>query len=149
VLELAPMLNAVADGLRPAAGVRVLVRCPADAAAIATRGLLEQALTSVATNAARYTEAGRISLSVARRGDRVRVRIRDTGRGMSPDVLARAGERFFRGRDPAAPGGFGLGLAIARDAVQAMGGSLTVSSEQGAGTIVDIELPAARLLSAL
>ena len=148
VLELAPMLRAVADGLRPAAGVKVLVRCPADAAAIATRGLLEQALTSVATNAARYTESGRISLSVAHRGARVRVRVRDTGRGMSSDELARAGERFFRSRDPASPRGFGLGLAIASDAVHAMGGTLELSSVEGSGTTVDIELPAARLVSA-
>lgn len=148
VLELAPMLNAVADGLRPAAGVRVLVRCPADAAAIATRGLLEQALTSVATNAARYTESGRITLSVAHRGARVRIRVRDTGRGMSPDELTRAGERFFRSQDPASPRGFGLGLAIAGDAVLAMGGTLELSSVEGTGTTVDIELPAARLVSA-
>jgi two-component system phosphate regulon sensor histidine kinase PhoR len=147
VLELAPMLAAVADGLRPAAGVKVLVRCPADAAAIAARGLLEQALTSVATNAARYTESGRISLSVAQRGARVRIRVRDTGRGMTPDELARAGERFFRSQDPAAPGGFGLGLAIASEAVHAMGGTLDLSSEEGAGTTVDIGLPAARLVS--
>jgi two-component system sensor histidine kinase VicK len=147
VLELAPMLAAVADGLRPADGIRVLVRCPADAAAIANRGLLEQALTSVATNAARYTERGRISLSVARRGARIRIRVRDTGRGMSPDELARAGERFFRSQDPAAPHGFGLGLAIASDAVRAMGGTLSLSSEEGVGTIVDIEMPAAQLVN--
>ena len=146
MLELAPLLTSVADGLRPAAGVKVLVRCRPNAAAIANRGLLEQALTSVATNAARYTESGRIALSVAQRNEHVRIRVRDTGSGMAPEQLARASERFFRG-DPAGPGGFGLGLAIAHEAVHAMGGTLSLSSELGNGTTVDIELPAARLVS--
>ncbi len=147
VVELAPLLASVAEGLRPAAGVKVLVRCPNDAASIANRGLLEQALTSIATNAARYTEAGRITLSAAQVKGRVRIRVRDTGQGMSPDELARAGERFFRGDDPAAAGGFGLGLAITSEAVQAMGGRLVLSSEPGKGTTADIELPAAKLVS--
>jgi PAS domain S-box-containing protein len=148
VLQLAPLLASVADGLRPATGVKVQVRCPVDSAAIANRGLLEQALTSVATNAARYTETGRINISVAHaRRRRVRIRVRDTGRGMSAAHLSRASERFFRGDDPAGPGGFGLGLAIAHEAVHAMGGTLTLSSEAGVGTTVDIELPAAQLVS--
>ncbi len=147
VLELAPMLAGVAEGLRPAADVKVMVRCPPDAAALANRGLLEQALTSIAGNAARYTESGRITLSVARPNGRVRIRVRDTGRGMTTEQLSRAGERFFRGDDPAGPGGFGLGLAIAHDAVHAMGGRLVLASDRGEGTTVDIELPAAQLVS--
>ena len=146
VVELAPLLREIADGLRPAAGVRVTVRCPADAAAIANRGLLEQALTSLATNASRYTEAGRITLSVARPRDRVRIRVRDTGPGMAPETLMRAGERFYRG-DPSSVGGFGLGLAIARQAAEAMGGVLRLSSELDVGTTAEIELPSARLVT--
>jgi two-component system phosphate regulon sensor histidine kinase PhoR len=125
--------------------VKVVVRCPPDAAAIANRGLLEQALTSTAANASRYTQAGRITLSVARRPGRVRIRVRDTGQGMTPEMVLRAGERFYRG-DPSSPGGFGLGLAIARQAVEAMGGELRLSSEPGEGTTADVELPAAQLV---
>ena len=146
VIPLAPVLAGVAGGLRPAEGVRVSVRCPTAAAAIASRGLLEQALTSVAGNAARYTDAGRITLSVAQPNGRVRIRVRDTGRGMAPEAVQRASERFYRG-DPAGPTGFGLGLAIARESVEAMGGSLVLASDVGQGTTVDIVLPAARVVS--
>jgi signal transduction histidine kinase len=67
---------------------------------------------------------------------------------MSPENLARAGDRFFRGENPVGPGGFGLGLAIAHEAVRAMGGSLVITSEEGKGTTADIELPAATLVDA-
>jgi signal transduction histidine kinase len=146
IVPLAPVIASVAGGLRPAEGVRVDVRCPNEAAAIANRGLLEQALTSIATNAARYTEAGRITLSVAQPNGRVRIRVRDTGQGMTPDALARAGERFYRG-DPTGPSGFGLGLAIARESIEAMGGSLELESTPGEGTTADIVLPAARVVA--
>jgi two-component system phosphate regulon sensor histidine kinase PhoR len=147
IVELAPLLDAVAAGLRPAEGVRIAVRCPSNAAAIANLGLLEQAVTSLATNAVRYTDTGRITLSVARPNAKVRIRVKDTGRGMLPEVLDRAGERFYRG-DPAGPAGFGLGLAIARESVELMGGSLLLDSHVGEGTTADIVLPAARLVAA-
>jgi PAS domain S-box-containing protein len=147
VVPLGPVLAAVAGGLRPAEGVRVSVRCPTGAAALASRGLLEQALTSIAANATRYTDEGRITLSVAQPNGRVRIRVRDTGRGMGPEALDRAGERFYRA-DPTGPAGFGLGLAIARQSVEAMGGSLVLASEVGQGTTVDVVLPAAQVVSA-
>ena len=146
VISLAPVLAAVAAGLRPAEGVRVSVRCPKGAAALASRGLLEQALTSIAANATRYTDDGRITLSVAQPNGKVRIRVRDTGRGMAPEALYRAGERFYRA-DPTGPAGFGLGLAIARQSVEAMGGSLVLASALGQGTTVDVVLPAARVVS--
>jgi signal transduction histidine kinase len=145
IVQLAPLLSTVAASLRPAAGVRVSVRCPSDAAAVASPELLEQALTSVAHNAARYTSDGMIAISVANPDGRVRIRVHDTGRGMDAETLAHAGERFYRG-DPTGLSGFGLGLAIARASVEAMGGSLAFASEVGAGTIVDVLLPSAQVM---
>lgn len=147
IIPLAPVLAAVASSIRPARGVRVSVHCPNDAAAIASRGLLEQALTSIAGNSARYTDAGRITLSVAKRDDRVRIRVRDTGRGMEAGELVHAGRRFYRGNRSGASG-FGLGLAIARESVEAMGGTLVLESEPAVGTTADILLPAARVVEA-
>ena len=148
VISLAPVLAAVAAGLRPARGVRVSVRCPKGAAALASRGLLEQALTSIAGNATRYTDAGRITLSASPAGrQRCASASKDTGRGMAPEALDRADERFYRA-DPTGPAGFGLGLAIARQSVEAMGGSLVLASDVGQGTTVDVVLPAARVVSA-
>jgi PAS domain S-box-containing protein len=146
IVELAPLLREVAGSLRPATAVKVSVRCSTSVAALANRGLLEQALTSVAGNAARYTDRGRIVLSAGRPRGEARIRIRDTGRGMSADEVLRAGERFFRGQDSGA-GGFGLGLSIARQAIEVMGGRMTLTSEPEVGTTVVIDLPGAELLA--
>jgi two-component system phosphate regulon sensor histidine kinase PhoR len=146
IVELAPVLAEVAAVVRPAPGVQISVRCSYRTAALANRGLLEQALTSIADNAARYTSEGRILLSGTRPRGKARIRIRDTGHGMTPEELGRAGDRFFRGKTNA-PGGIGLGLSIARQAIEAMGGTLSLQSELGAGTTVEIELPGGELVT--
>jgi signal transduction histidine kinase len=63
----------------------------------------------------------------------------DTGRGMPPEMLAKAFRPFFSTR----PGGTGLGLATARKIVEAHGGTIDVQSEVGRGTKFTIRLPAA------
>ncbi len=147
IVEVEPLLREVASGLRPARGVRVLVRARPEAGVVANRGLLEQAVSALASNAARYTAAGRISLSASqgRNGD-VLLRVRDTGRGMTPEQLAAAGDRFAPVVSP--DGGFGLGLAIAREAVKALGATLRLEAAPGGGTIAMIALPGARLVTA-
>jgi two-component system sensor histidine kinase VicK len=144
IVKLAPLIADVAAGLRVAPNVRVTTRCGPQTAALANPGLLEQALTSVAGNAARYTSEGRIVLSASRARGTVRIRVRDTGRGMTPEEVRRAGERFFRGEAPDT-GGFGLGLSIARQAIEAMGGTLEIQSERGVGTTVEMTLPGAEI----
>ena len=144
IVEVEPVLREVASGLRPAAGVRLLVRVAPGVAVLANRGLLEQALSALASNASRYTTNGRISLTTSKRGGRLLVNVRDTGPGMTDEQLAVAGRRFAQGGGPDA--GFGLGLSIARQAVEAMGGVLTLESEPGVGTTGTIALPAARLV---
>lgn len=68
------------------------------------------------------------------------IEVRDRGRGMSPEQLARAFEPYFT----TTPGGTGLGLAISRNVVDGLGGSIAVASTEGEGTTVRIELPRAR-----
>jgi signal transduction histidine kinase len=62
--------------------------------------------------------------------------VADTGIGIPPDDLARVFDRFYRtdASRTRASGGFGLGLAIARDLVQAMGGSISAASTPGEGS---------------
>jgi two-component system OmpR family sensor kinase len=69
--------------------------------------------------------------------------VHDDGPGMSPDVAARAFERFYRA-DPSRSrhhGGSGLGLAIVRAIVDAHGGTVTLDTSLGKGTTVRVELP--------
>jgi signal transduction histidine kinase len=67
-----------------------------------------------------------------------RVLVRDTGRGMPPEVLARIGTPFFTTRAE----GSGLGVALARAAFEQHGGSLWYSSSPGAGSVATVQLPA-------
>lgn len=72
-------------------------------------------------------------------GQGVRVRIRDDGDGMEPEVLARAFDPFYTTRSVGA--GTGLGLSVCRDTIRAHGGGIDISSEPGSGTVVSVWLP--------
>jgi two-component system sensor histidine kinase KdpD len=100
---------------------------------------IDQALTNVIENAARFTPPGRrITVAAARWRDGVQVRIADRGPGIPREERERVFEPFVRGEGSA---GTGLGLAISRAIVEAHGGTIRVSDEPGGGTAVVIELP--------
>gem|GEM_PF-1843577 len=83
-----------------------------------------QVLDNLLSNALRHTPAGgRVTVEVGRGGDEARVRVTDSGPGLAPDELARAFDRFYRGRG-ARTGGAGLGLAISRTIAEAHGGRI-------------------------
>ena len=67
--------------------------------------------------------------------------VADRGRGMPPEILARAGEPFFSTREPGE--GMGLGLYLARGLTEQLGGSLHLASTPGRGTRVTLTLPLA------
>ena len=106
--------------------------------------LLRQALTNLVGNAIVHTDtAADITVEVRCDGSDAVIRVVDEGEGMTPDVVARTTERFFRA-DPSRrrhQGGSGLGLAIADSVIEAHGGSLTVDSTPGRGTTVTITVP--------
>lgn len=113
--------------------------CP-DARLTGDRKALAGALTNLLENAVQATPGGgEVSLSVARTGEQVCFEVRDTGRGMSEDLLGRIFEPFFTTRAE----GTGLGLAIARSVARAHGGDIDVKSALGAGTTFSMYLPEA------
>jgi signal transduction histidine kinase len=142
-LEVRPLLEEAAAGVRPAQGVRMDVSCPRGLVVIADRDLLEQALSNLVSNAAKYTERGRIDL-VARHagGPSAVIEVRDTGVGMSVAERETATGRFVRGKANGADG-FGVGLAIVQQAVTALGGALELDSAPGRGTTARLIFPAA------
>lgn len=107
---------------------------------------LHRILVNLLTNALRHTPAsGAVTITAQLSVDTLKIRVRDTGEGMAPDVLARVGEAFFRpdtARDRE-QGGAGLGLAIAQGLIQSLNGTLHLSSVPGEGTTVTVRLPAA------
>jgi signal transduction histidine kinase len=97
-------------------------------------------------NAIRYTPGGGIvQVSVGSSDGDVRIRVADSGIGIPQRDLTRVLERFYR-VDPGRSrrtGGTGLGLSIVRHVVENHGGSVSVESELGRGTTVDVVLPVA------
>lgn len=101
--------------------------------------LIDQALTNVLENAARFTPAGReIRVTAARWQRGVQVRIADQGPGIPAEDRGRVFEPFVRGTGST---GSGLGLAIARAIVEAHGGTIRLGEAPGGGLAVVIELP--------
>jgi signal transduction histidine kinase len=144
VVALDPLLSDVAAALRPAAGVAVDVSCPKDLAVVTNRELIEQALSNVAENAAKYTSKGWITLAARRLASGAEIVVTDTGPGIPEGQQDRVTERFFRGADGS--NGFGLGLAIVRSAIQAIEGELEVDRADVGGTVVRIRLKTAAKL---
>lgn len=92
---------------------------------------LVQVIGELLDNAARYTPpGGEIRITVMPLERQVEIRVRDTGIGMAPELMARAFDLFSRGEDPLTQsgGGLGVGLALARSLVELHGGQLEVHS---------------------
>lgn len=105
-------------------------------------GELDQLWTNLLANALEaLREGGRVELITDAPDPRhVRVRIRDNGRGIDPEILPRVFEPRFTTKQGAVRYGLGLGLAIARRIVDAHGGTITLSSKPGC-TLVTVTLP--------
>jgi signal transduction histidine kinase len=103
---------------------------------------LKQVMINLLSNAVKYNrEGGEVRVSVETLGsDRMRVSVRDTGGGIEPESLAKLFIPFERLDAGADVQGTGLGLALSRSLVEAMGGSLTVSSTLGEGSTFTVEL---------
>jgi C4-dicarboxylate-specific signal transduction histidine kinase len=113
--------------------------------------LLQQALLNILINAEHAIvdssrEPRRIDVSTASggSGDRVTIAIRDTGTGISADVLPRIFDPFFTTKDVGK--GTGLGLAITYGIVQEHGGTISASNAADGGAVFRVDLPAAELV---
>ncbi|WP_297506875.1 response regulator [uncultured Caulobacter sp.] len=117
-----------------------------DAVVIGDERRLGRALTILLTNALKFTEEGEVRLSVEARADeRVRFVVSDTGIGFSAAQKSAILERFTQADESSTRrfGGLGLGLSIARDLIQSMGGALDCDGSPGRGAAFwfDLALP--------
>jgi two-component system, OmpR family, sensor kinase len=124
-------------------------------AVLGDRTRLRQLFLNLVTNAIKYTpRGGRVEISLTRRSDEeVAFTVRDTGIGISANDLPHIFERFWRAdrvrsrASESGGGGFGLGLSISQWIVQAHGGTLTVASRLGRGSLFTVTLPLAPVVS--
>lgn len=110
------------------------------------RQKLQQALLNVLSNAYKYSPAGgdvtlRVITRVVQGKELVGVEVTDRGIGLSPEQLARVGERFYRADKSGNIPGTGLGVAIVKEILELMGGSLGLTSVSQQGTTVTLWLP--------
>src|SRR6185312_11105117 len=104
-------------------------------AALVDPGRLEQALQNILYNTVRHTPPGGIiSVTAASEKDFLSLRVGDTGEGIAPERLSRIWERFYQGEPQAQESGAGLGMALVKEWIEVMGGSVAVESVRGQGS---------------
>jgi len=148
-LDINPLLDAAQHRFAPrteAAGIHFNIRKSERPALVhGDPDRLMQLLDNLLDNALKFTPAGgKIILRCEINGDRVWIHVIDTGEGIPPEDLNRIFERFYQ-VDKARPGGeirgYGLGLAICQQIVQAHGGELSVTSQPGVGSHFVVKIP--------
>jgi signal transduction histidine kinase len=148
VVELAEVVATATDAtahLLAARGHRLTVSLPAEPVHLeADPQRLEQVLTNLLANAAKFTDpGGDIRLTAEARAEQAVLRVRDNGRGIAPELLPRVFDRFWQGHEGKDTGGLGLGLALVKSLVELHGGSVAARSDgPGTGAEFIIRLPA-------
>jgi len=128
-------------------GLELVVETPDDPIfVVADPARIDQVLTNLLTNATRHTKAGTVTLKLHPydlQASLLRFEVIDTGPGIDSDRIPTLFDPYTRFGEMTSKGdGAGLGLAIVRSVLQFLGGSATVTSERGRGTVFDVTIPA-------
>ncbi len=139
--KIATLVDEVMEGLRRREHVSVMI--PEEVAALSVFVPLtgmSHAIRGIVRNALDASSFGEpVEFAATSDSDSVAFTVRDRGPGMPPEVLNRAGDPFFTTKEPGK--GMGLGLFLARNVIERIGGDLRLVSTPGTGTTVTIRLP--------
>jgi PAS domain S-box-containing protein len=145
VHDLREILESVVTLLSPQAGARIHIdtRLPDEPAPVrCDRGRLSHSFLNVVQNAVEaIDDSGEVLVSLEMHNQRLEVRITDSGHGMTPEQVANAFDFSFSSKEGRVR--LGLALATSKRAVVEAGGTLTLESTLGKGSVVCISLPAA------
>jgi signal transduction histidine kinase len=137
--------------LAQAKSLRLTVEAPEPPVTLlADRIKLSRVLSNLVGNAIKFTETGGVTLAAAVEPEHsLRIRVSDSGIGMTAQNAARIFDEYGQLGNPERDSskGWGLGLAICRRLVYAMGGTIAVESERDRGTTFSVHLPAACVIS--
>jgi signal transduction histidine kinase len=146
--EIAPLLREVVETTRVLVGgrpVEVLLFSDDRRTMVTDPVKMRQVLLNLTSNAAKFTEAGRIVMeqSYDTTSDTVVIRVSDTGIGIWDEDVDRLFEAFTQFEDSKSKRheGTGLGLTITRELLHLLGGAISVESRFGAGTIFTVRIP--------
>lgn len=142
--DIVPILKEIADNsatLVDGETVKVITQFPYNELLVNTDvGKLREAVDNLMQNAVKFTDHGTITLAFSLdEGDRVRISVEDTGKGIAPEDQQRIFERFVK-VDDYIPG-TGLGLSVAKSHIESLGGKIGVKSTFGKGSTFWIDLP--------
>ncbi len=145
-VQLLDEVVAMSAGLIRGRHIEVIYHRPeADLRVLGDRGRLRQVFTNLAGNAIKFTEAGTVTISATEESGRFKMRIEDTGIGMSENELDRLFRPFQQvdGSITRRFGGTGLGLAISQRFMWLMRGRISATSRKGVGSAFTVEMPIA------
>ncbi len=148
-IELAPVIEAAINVVRQTAeakGIQIETTLGSDPAVVSgDASRLQQVIWNLVSNGVKFTASGgRVRVSLHQLATEVQITVADTGRGISPEFLPFAFDRFRQADSTTTRqhGGLGLGLAIARHIVEIHGGSITAASQgDGQGATFTVSLP--------
>jgi PAS domain S-box-containing protein len=150
-VDVAPILEAGKDALRPAANAKSIeIEMEFDSASClvsADPNRLRQVIWNLLSNAIKFTpRGGSVSVRLQRAGDHARLTVTDTGEGITPEFLPYVFHRFRQEESSISrkAGGLGLGLAVVRHLVELHGGKVSAESRgPGQGSSFTVDLPLA------
>lgn len=143
--SLDALLDGISDDFKRKANTKALMfeyeckRCDVTVKGDADK--LEQVLDNILSNAVKFTNAGMVGFKAVYGGGILAVEVKDTGIGMNEETLGRVFRPFERAAQDVNSDGFGLGLAITKGLVNALGGSIEVESRLGQGSTFRLKLP--------
>lgn len=149
LVDVSALLNHVTERFMPmasAAGVQIIVHASSRLPTLLGDGdRLAQVFINLVDNALKFTPSGgMITLRAVHERGEIHISVSDTGKGIPAEALGRVFERFYRADSARSGGkgqGFGLGLAIAKEIIEAHGGRISVRSAEGRGTAFIVHLP--------
>ena len=145
--QIVQVVLAVSRPLLKGRNIELVNRVGADIPAVlADENRLEQVLHNLLGNAVKFTEKGSITVSAQADGEQVKVSVRDTGVGIPGDRQGAIFESFEQADASTQRmyGGTGLGLSITKDIIELHGGSISVESKPGEGSVFTFSLKASR-----
>jgi len=148
-VQLAPMLESIVDGMRPAADARnIQLRTALDQSLDPIFGdpdRLQQVFWNLLSNAIKFTsQGGKVLVRLERADSNLEITISDTGQGIARELLPYVFDRFRQSDSSSSRthGGLGLGLAIVRQLVELHGGTVSAESPgEGEGSTFKVRLP--------
>ena len=149
-LNLAPIVEAAIDALRPTAdvkGIQIRAETSGDCLVKGDPNRLRQVIWNLLSNSIKFTQRGGVvSIDLRCVGSTVRLKVADTGEGISTEFLPYVFDRFRQAEASISrkQGGLGLGLAVVRHLVELHGGSIGAESDGvGQGSLFTVDLPLA------